>query len=358
MQITALIQVIHYLKEKSEDPALLEGYKKLADVLGEASGKPEEDFSTTIGKEKDLLQKLLWESDPSEWGYASYCLFEKINKNHLFGKPAADWLGQNIKPATKDYRKAETEINKKIKLISKLSDSLGKFTQLFDQVIPADIFTTEEENTNNSNVILYFEGGLKVKNIDDLERYSRLWDNILASFSKLAAEESLTLNIINVEKGNIVLGAAAPAKTMNAIMAGITGTLSSFPLLLRVRKIQNEMTHIPLNNNLIDVLEGETEVLINQTAFNVAQKLTFEYLNENIDTEEMIRILSRSLKQIQSFIEKGGRIEVKSSNAAAAAGEVNKTLNESFATAIEIESLLKSLAEELAKKETVEVESE
>lgn len=355
MQITALIQVINYLKDKSGDPLLLEGYQRLANVIREASKKPEADFMAAIIKEKESLQKYLWESDPVEWGYASYCLFEKINNNHLFGKTAADWLEKNISSTVKDYRSLESDLTKKIKLITKLSDSLGKFMQLFDQVIPAEIFLSENGNDNKSTMTLYFEGSLKVNNITDLERYARLWDGILGAFSRLTSEESLSLDISSFQNGNIILGVATQEKILNAMMEGVSGTLASLPVLLKIRKIQYELTQIPLNNNLIDLLEAETRDLINQAAFVAAERITFKYQNENTDTEGAIRDMSRVLKQIQSFIDKGGKIEFNPLQPTSETSQLNKTLNESFVIARELESLSAALAMTLEEKNKSEV---
>ncbi len=357
MQITALIQVINYLKEKSGDAVLLEGYKKLAEVIREASKTPEVDFSA-IAKEKESLQKYLWESDPVEWGYASYCLFEKINTNHLFGKRAADWLEKNIKPTTKNIGALEGDLTKKVKLITKLYDNLGKLMQLFDQIIPAEVFASEAEDTGTPTLILYFEGRLKVKNITDLERYARLWDNILNTFSSLTHEESLTLDINSVQDGNIVLGVVVQEKTLNALMEGVSATLASLPMLLKIKNIQYDLTQLPVDSNLIDMLENETQDLINQTAFTAAQKVTFKYQNETTDTEVTVREMARALKQIESFIDKGGKIEFKPSNASSETSQLNKTLNESFEIARQLELQSEMLSNALEVKEPQEVESE
>lgn len=358
MQITALIQVINYLKEKSGDPVLLEGYKKLADIINEASKKKDADFSSEINKEKDLLQKYLWESDPVEWGYSSYCLFEKINNNCLFGKPAVDWLEKHVRPSSKDLNQIEADLTKKIKLISKLSDNLGKPVQLLDQVIPADVFHSDSNSENKYTMILYFEDDLKVKNITDLERYARLWDGILRSFSRLTLEEELPQDISSFQSGNLVLGVVIRENTLNAIMEGVTGILASLPLILKIRKIQNELTQIPLNNNLIDLLDEETEELIDQEAFRVAKDLTIKYQDENSGSEVLVKDMARSLKQIQSFICKGGKIEFKPLIPLEETSKTNVTLNEAFTITQELKTILGSLTRAMTEKEAQEVESE
>lgn len=355
MQITALIQVINYLKEKSGDPLLLEGYKKLSDAVKEVTKNPDTDSTEKMMKEKESLQKYLWESDPVEWGYTAYCLFEKINTNHLFGKTAADWLEKNVRPSAKSYSSLDSDLTKKIKHIGKLSDSLGKLIQLFDQVIPAEVLLPDPDNISKPTLILHFEGALQVKDISDLERYSRLWDTILNTFADLSGEESLTLDISSFNNGNIVLGIVIHEKTLGAIMEGVSQTLASLPLLLRIRKVQNELTQLPVNEGIVDMLEDEAQYLVNQSAFTAAQKVAFKFQNEATDTEAAITSLARALKQIQSFIDKGGKIEFKPAKPTDETEALNKTLNESFGIARELENQMDMLTMARAQSEVQEV---
>jgi hypothetical protein len=174
---------------------LLDGYKKLAEVAREASVNQQDDFSASILGEKEQLRLFLLESDPSDWGYASYSLFSMINKNQLFGKAAVDYLDNLITSENQDYRAIYSDLIKKIKQISKLSETLSRFQQLFDQVVPAEVFQFAEEPDIKSSLYIYFEGRLSVQNIADLERYARLWDGILSTFSMITGEENLTLDI-------------------------------------------------------------------------------------------------------------------------------------------------------------------
>ncbi len=352
MQITALIQVINYLKEKSGDPALLDGYKKLSEMLRETSRNPEDDFSSAILKEKEQLHQILLESDPVDWGYASYSLFEKINTNQLFGKAGADYLDNLITPDNKDYQAISSDLNKKLKLIPKLSETLTRFQQLFEQVVPAEVFQSAEDADNKASLFLYFEGPLSVHNIADLERYARLWDGILSTFSKLTGEENLSLDINSFRNGEVVLGVVTEAKTLDAITTGVIGMVTPLPLILQIRKIQIETTLLPLYNDLNKLLEEEIQTLINSTALKTAQKLVTEYFSDTFDEDEMITDLSHALKQILSFIEKGGKIEFKPLLPGPEATQTNKTLIESFAVAKELESLKGELASALTKKET------
>lgn len=350
MQITALIEVINYLKKISGDSSLVEGYKKLSELIKEASGNKEGDFSSAILLGKSQLRNLLLESDPSEWGYASYSLFEKINKNQLFGKAAADYLDNLITPENKDYKSIYSGLNRRVTQISKLSETLSQLQKLFDLVIPAELFQIDDETNNESSLFLYFEGQLLVQNISDLERYARLWDSILSAFSKLTGEENLALDINSFRKGNIVLGVATKDKTLSALMTGVTGIFDLLSVVLKIRKIQVEVELLPFQNNLTELLEEEIQTLINQKAFELAQKLVSVYPNETYISDEITSDISRSLKQILSFVVRGGKIEFKPLLSNKELIKTNKNLIESFAIARELQKVTGLLSQHLAKK--------
>lgn len=353
MQITALIQTINYLKEISRDPSLLDKYRRLHELTKSALENPEHNIVGEILKEKEQLRLFLLETDPVNWGYASYSIFEKVNKNCLFGKPAADYLDKFITIDTKDYHFVSNELSKKIKHITKLSDNLNKFQQLFELIFPSEISGFDKEEDDRSSLLLYFEDRLSIQNISDLERYSRLWDGIIGTFSRLTGEERLALDIKNFNNNDFVLGVFTKDETLNAISDGLTGLLSSLNFVLKIRKIQVEMVSLSLQNDLTDLLEYELQTHINHTALSTAQDLVSKYLNQDIDRDVMINDISRSLKQVMSFIEKGGKIECKPHITSIESNQTNRIINESFLIVREIENLKNILVNRTAKEETI-----
>jgi hypothetical protein len=293
---------------------------------------------------------LLVQSDPHEWGYASYSLFEKMNLNKLFGKAAADYLDNLITTGLEDYKGIYNDLIRKIKLISKLSDTLNRFMQLFDQVLPDDIYQHDNKDEKKLSLFLYFEGHLSVHKIADMERYSRLWDMILSTFSRLTGEENLTLDITSFNDGNFTLGVIAEDKILDALSAGFVGILSSLPVVLQIRKTQIEISSLPLNKNFTELLEEEIETLINQRALDLAQKLLSDYQHDNFDSDEMTNAISRSLKQILNFVEKGGKVEFKPQTLTQGMAITNKILIDSYALAVEIESITDRIDHSSGKK--------
>lgn len=350
MQIAALVQVINYLKEKAADPALSEGYKSLTEAVREASKSPNGESSARILKEKERLKDLLLACDPGEWSYADYSLFEKMNTGKLLGRSGAEYLDRLITPEGMDFNSVYNELNKKTKLFSRFSDNINKFAQLYDQMIP-DEDTSQPVKNDKSSIFLYFEGRLSVHNVTDLERYSGLWDSILSVFSNLNGEPKPELDINSYHDGKIILEVSPGEKTISSLMAGTLGVLSLLPVILKVRNIQLELIPLPLSNSVNDLLEQEIQSLINITSFEKANKLVISHFSKASDPDEIAGELARALKQIFSFIEKGGKIEFKPLEAVQEAINANKDLACSYAIARELEQVAHNLNEEIARKE-------
>jgi hypothetical protein len=336
MQITALIQAVKFLKEKSVDPSLIGGYSRLSELTGEDPGNRDADFWQTVKKEKEQLCNLLIESDPSDWGYAKYSLFEKIDSDKLFGKPAARFIENLLAPGKEDLNLIHSELLKKTGLITSLSETLTSFLQLYDKLLPSDILPSDKDAEEDLTMLLYFEEQLSVKTIQEMERFSRLWNGILNSFYTLTGEANLDLDIINFNEGNFTLGVAAGEKMLKSVMTGVVGIISSLPLILQIRKTQIEIGKLPLRKDINVLLEEEIQTLINLSALDLANDLISEYYDGNFDREAMTNDISRSLKQMLNFVEKGGKFEFRPRVSSHEFANSNKILNDSYALAIEI----------------------
>lgn len=341
MQITALLQVINYLRELTGNQSFMEMYRELAVIIKEASKNPGENNTAEILKLKDRLQAFLLDNDPTDWGYSSYSLFEKINSNNLFGRPAAEYLENVLNHGSTDYKAMHTEVSKTIRLLGNFSENITKFSNLFDTILPPGEIKKDEKTVNSSSIFLYFEGHLSVQAISDLERYSRIWDSILESFCSLTGENNPSVEICNFSNGNIVLGVAAGENTLKAFAGGINDIVPCLTSLLKIKKIQQEMIQLPLNTDMIDMLEAETENIIDKTASESASRLIAIYSGENEDFENLHHDISRSLKQVLSFIEKGGKIEYNT-NCYSDVKSI-RNLSESFLTARELDKLTSSV---------------
>jgi hypothetical protein len=339
---------MNYLKQASEGGVLLGKYHELEDVLKEATKNPEKQYSEEIGRVKEQLTSLLLQNDPSNLGYDAYRLFEIIDNHKVFGKPAADYIDGLLVSKKKDYRTIHAEINKKIKILTKQSTAINRFHEIFDEVILTDLLNVSIKDEITSGLYIYFEGQVAVRNINDLERFTRIWDGILQSFSELTGYDKQELEFGNLRNGFIVLGVITEGVTLEAFMKGAIGILNSLNLIQKIRKVQVEISPLPLSNNYFDMLEDEILGVINQSAAFVAEELVGNYFQGGRSDEHTVtENLCRSLKQILNFIEKGGKIECRPSEEMKGGDKLNKTLTDSLLSIKQSESIPENKTDEL-----------
>lgn len=322
---------MNYLKQVSDGGELLASYHELEELLKEASKNPERDFSKEIDHAKENLVAILLQNDPENLGYDGYRLFEIIDHHKVFGKPAADFIDKLLFSKKRDYKSMHAELNKKIKILTKQTAAIGRFYEIFDQVILTDMFNISQKDEISSGLYLYFEGFVAVRNINDLERFTRIWDSILQSFTELTAFDKQELEFGNVQNGSVVLGVATESITLEAIMKGTIGILNSLNLIAKIKKVQSEIIRLPLSTNYFELLEEEIELVVSQSASFVAEELVSEYFQGGrAEIAAITEKICRSLKQILSFIEKGGRIECKTSPEIKNSENLNNSLIEAF----------------------------
>jgi len=322
---------MNYLKQVSEGGVLLGKYHELEEVLKEASKNPEKDFLEEIKNAKEQLVSLLLQNDPASLGHDGYRLFEIIDHHKVFGKPAAEYLEKLLTSKKRDFRAIHTELNKKIKILTKQSGAITRFYEIFDQVILTDLFNISQKDDIASGLYLFFEGSVAVRNINDLERFTRIWDGILQSFTELTGFDKQELEFGNLQNGFIVLGVITESVTLEAFMKGTIGILNSLNLIKKIRKVQAEIAPLPLSTNYSELLEDEIMGVINQSATFVAEELVEEYFQGGRgEVERVTENIGRSLKQILNFIEKGGKIECKPAPETKDGEALNKSLVEAF----------------------------
>lgn len=333
MHITALIQVVNHLKELSCDKSLLEKYEKLSESVREASEVANEEIISKINLQKNDLCEFLADNEPAHWGYSSYSLYEKLNAEKIFGRSAADSINDLIEK-DKNYSRINARLTRSIKILTRFSENISTFHTLFQMILPAGEMVSTQE-IQKPALLLYFEGKLSIRSIADLERYSRLWDNIISAFCNLADTDNPPIDICNINNGNIILRVSLNSFILTSMMTGVTEILSVLPFKLKIKKIQNELSQLNLQNDFAGALEDEIEYLVNTKALNAASKISVAFPIGN--SEEIVSRLARCLKQILSFVEKGGKIEYHFGESSFDTATPNRVMIEAYHTVNELE---------------------
>ncbi len=353
MEIQVFIQVVNFLKQESERKLLLKKYEELEGLLKAASNSAGSTFSDEIFGSKERLKSYLHHNNPSKLGVEAQRLFKKFDKYEIFGEPGIDFIDKvfNIEP--KNYSDIFNEINTKTRALSNQLNAIAHFYDAFEQLIVTDLSGNIDDEILKSGLYLFFEGEVTVRNENDLERYTRIWNGILYSFTELTGFANQTPEFTNLQEKSNVLGVSLEEVTLEAFMRGSLGILSSLYIIDKIKKIQAEVSPLILTNDYQQLLEEEIEGVIDNTSSSVVEELINNYYKA--DPEEVLRIsenLNRSLKQILNFAQKGGRFECMPVADSIEGDALNKGLMDFFRNIRQINMLTEIIDGELIVKET------
>lgn len=174
---------------------------------------------------------------------------------------------------------------------------------------------------------LFFEGKTAINSLDDIGRYSRLWENITHDFSVLTRHEECKPVIELLDKNVIALSIASGDKILESISYGAGKVIDAYNKILRIRKIQLESAKMELNAAINELLEDEIINTIEITSGNVvAELMEIHNWADHTGYEEVFKTVHKSLKLVLDFIEKGGKIECLVSETNKEISERNKLL--------------------------------
>jgi len=343
MQIQFFIQVMNFLKQIADNGIILEKYKQMETLLRTGLTEPGKDLDNEIVSVKEQLRLILLENDPAELGYSACRLIEKMDQQEVFGKVAADFLSE-IPETGIDYRKFASGIAKKVKALNKHIRIISGFFEVFDQVLLAELLGPAEGSLEKPGLYIFFENQVAVKNFKDLEKFTRIWDDIIESFTGLTGGAPHEIEFCTLKDETIILGINTDPRSMEAMIRGTTGIISLIEPIVKIRKIQEEMSHLQLQYDYRSMLEEEMEWFVDNEARKLAGEVYADFRQESNELySDGIRNLTRALKQVYSFIQKGGKLEYVFLPEDLDSAELNRQLMAAFRSIAGLDGLLKQL---------------
>lgn len=305
MKLNVIIEIIDFIKNELNSKPIVTGYENLISVLKKIAGNPVKDHTDELEEVRSSLIRTLKESEPSDWAYSKYKLFLDIDRDCIIGQRAVQKLNSifdsnlaNPIGISKEIKKILNNTNRVLKTNPDTLDFLSSFSK------------SKTSNTEKTLLTLFFEGTTSVNTINDIERYSRIWDNIIRDFALLTMQTDCESFIESIDKDSMVLCIKNGDKILEYLSYGTGKIIETFSTILRIRKIQLEAVQMTLNSEINEMLEAEVLNTTNSISrMAVTEMMEMNNRNDQDQNEEVFRTVQKSLKLILDFIEKGGKIE-------------------------------------------------
>jgi hypothetical protein len=338
MQLTVIIEIIDFIKKEIESKHIVAKYESLLAVIKKIGTTPENDLSGELSNARNEVITALNETEPQNWSYSRRKLLLEIDKDCIIGTRAVDTLDSIFNKNQANPAKIAKEIKKITENINKILNSST------DALNILSCFSQDEGKKERTLLTLFFEGKTSVQTINDVERYSRIWDGIINDFAILTTQTDCQPGVESIDKRSMILSIPDGDKILEALSYGIGRIIDTYDKILRIRMLQLEVIKLSLNDDIRELLEGEITVTINNTSREVVSELMeiHEWNNRQGGDELFIRV-QKSLKLILDFIEKGGKFECQLSKNSPEIDQRNKMLLTAYQVVNKIEDTVKEI---------------
>jgi len=304
MQVQYLKEVVSYLEKLTDENNLIKNYEQFCKTLQKAESLDKGEAIKMVNKDIENILFIHQQIEPHNWCYVKYEIYKEINKDGLWGQDAITKLKTSF-----DIDKLD--IPTMIETAKGMTSDLKKiYKNLLSVQSLNNICNNIKILENGRNMIyIYFTGNVSIKDLNDLEKYSRIWNAILLNFCQLVGETETEIAIDDIDSYSNSIAVSSGVKTTKALAFAVKEMLEIYNWIYKVRNIQSDVMLLNLNDNIIYLLEQEVDKYINEHYMSITERLLND--NEKNGDEEICRSILMSLKQIIDFIEKGGRIDFK-----------------------------------------------
>ncbi len=308
MQSNLTLMFFKNLKEIIESNDLLSKYQFLTDTYSKAGSKTfNESVLSKIDESSKQINEVQQDLIALFWYAPLHNFFKKSDIENI---TKSDLLNSSkIKP--EEYPASIKLFNEIITSIKTILDVIQHFIKEFEQTLIVDDVDNNKNNDTLKSLRIYFNEKTSINTLDELEKYTRIWNNILSAFRKLAKEDELPIAVQFVDKYSLVLNIGV--KTANAILKAILETLNTQKRLLEIRNLKQEIQNVELSNEaeFEKLLEEEVETIIDEHSAILTRDLMQSFDLDYLENQKIFDSIQISLKQILNFIDKGGKIDSK-----------------------------------------------
>ncbi len=282
-------------------------------------------FLATIENSKREINTAINTFIPPNLSVQDSRVYDTLGAYELFGyvgqqRFAAFFNDIQINPA--DVRRQLLLFQKDINKITQLCISLSQF----EDKLP----TSNDAIDNNDLIILFFQAGAEINNLDELAKVSTKWNQVLIAFALLCKENDTDFRIETVERGSIILTLSAIAGVVYAFAKASDKVLDVVKKYYEIKKLAYEAKQLSgVPDRTIQELENSSRLKLRTEANEITRQLVEEYgWNEEEHRKDVDAAVRMGVRHLLEFVNKGGKVDIKllAQNSVNKEMELNMTL--------------------------------
>jgi len=317
METAKLYKIVNEINEKVQNSGILGQFnttiQNLIKLEQQAQLTPQvrQNLLTQIENSKREIATAIKIFIPTSLSVEDNKIYEALDAYNLFGYDGQQRLtkiftGVQANPSnTKiELQQYQSEINR----ITQLYNSLT----VFGDKLPINI----GQQTDKDSIIIFFQGGSEINNLDELAKVSTKWNQNLIAFALLTEENDRTFRIETVERGSIILTLSAVPAIAFAFAKATDKVLDVIKKYYEIKKLAHEAKQLKggIPEKTIHDLEAASKLKLKSETNEITNQLIEEYgwnddgKAERKDVDSAVRL---AVRHLLDFVNKGGKVDIK-----------------------------------------------
>jgi hypothetical protein len=202
--------------------------------------------------------------------------------------------------------------------LQQYQSELNRITQLYTSLSTyADKLPLDKvQQTDKDSIIIFFQGGAEIDNLDELAKVSTKWNQNLIAFALLTEENDRTFRIETVERGSIILTLSAMPAIAYGFAKATDKVLDVIKKYYEIKKLAHDAKQLKgiVPEKTIQDLEAASKLKLKAETNEITTQLIEEYgwnadgKEQRKDVDTAVRL---AVRQLLDFVNKGGKLDVK-----------------------------------------------
>lgn len=308
MQVEELLQLSQWFQVNIINNGILEKYQALSKKMNLNLRRQPGTALQPFSEEKEQLFSFLNNVTYDSLTFEQINLLEKMGVKELLSNEAIEYITSELNSSNLDLAAATLKISGFSERIKAVQQQLTNLFNLLSPYFASN--TTDEVNTNEVLMRVYFQGGASINNVSDLKKLSNNWFEISRGIALAMNESPETFRIVGAKKGSIIIDMALVLGVATAVGKILLEALKVADRVLDIRKKVEEIRTLKLQNKKIEQeLEQEAERAKSDGIIDIVKK-TVDALNLQKDADgEKITAIEKSVTRLIEFTQNGGQVD-------------------------------------------------
>ncbi|EGR2895057.1 hypothetical protein DMW05_23820 [Vibrio parahaemolyticus] len=323
MQITELLELTYWIDKNLKSNNVLQAYQQLTNVVQQnvnaRNNQPRQPFAT----QQEALIKAIKPISTNSLTHAQEDMLKKLNLYRHIGLWGVTKLEDILFRNNLDIANAHSELSK---IVQELSNGIGRSDQIQTQLKPLISAGVEDETSAEDVMIrVHFQNDVAFENVCDFKKWGTVWWEIGRGIAIAHDSSPEAVKVVGAQKGSIIIELATVAAIATTASTIILSALKVAERVLAIRKQVEEIKNLKLSNKKLEVeLEKEADQEKKKGLEAINEEITIN-LNLTADGDgEKIKVLSKAVKNLVDFVEKGGEVDFVASENAENAEELEQ----------------------------------